>query len=53
MELKSTKQILITQLSAFGSNVLLTLKIINFEDVSLTNAIHFFVNENKKGEMIQ
>jgi hypothetical protein len=46
MELKSTKHIFTTQLSAFGSNVLLALKLINFEDVSLTNVIHFYVIKN-------
>jgi hypothetical protein len=30
-------------LNAFVSNILLTLKILNFENVSLTKVIHFYV----------
>jgi hypothetical protein len=41
--LKSTKHIFTSQLNAFGSNELLALKLINFEDVYLTNVIHFYV----------
>jgi len=33
----------ITDLSTFGSNVLLTLKIMNFENVALTKVVHIYV----------
>jgi hypothetical protein len=33
----------ITDLSTFGSNVLLNLKIMNFENVTLTKVVHIYV----------
>jgi hypothetical protein len=33
----------ITDLSAFGSNMLLTLKIMNFENVTSTKVVHIYV----------
>ncbi len=33
----------ITNLSTFGSNVFLTLKIMNFENVILTKVVHIYV----------
>jgi hypothetical protein len=36
---------LITHLSTFGSKVLLTLKIMNFENVLFTKVIHIYVIE--------
>jgi hypothetical protein len=35
----------ITHLSTFGSKVLLTLKIMNFESVALKNIVHIYVIE--------
>jgi hypothetical protein len=35
--------IFITHLSTFGSKVLLTLKIMNFENVTLTKIVHIYV----------
>jgi hypothetical protein len=37
------KIIFITNLSTFGSNVFLTLKIMNFENVALTKVVHIYV----------
>jgi hypothetical protein len=37
--------IFITDLSTFGSNMLLTLKIMDFENVALTKVIHIYVIE--------
>lgn len=42
-ELKLVKFMLTTYFSAFSSNLLLALKIMNFEDVSWTKVIHFWV----------
>ncbi len=39
------KIVYITNLSTFGSNVLLTLKIMNFENVALTKVIQIYVVE--------
>jgi hypothetical protein len=39
------KIVLITDLSTFGSKVLLTLKIMNFENVLLTKVVHVYVIE--------
>jgi hypothetical protein len=39
------KIIFITDLSTFGSNVFLTLKIMNFENVALTKFVHIYVIE--------
>jgi hypothetical protein len=36
----------ITNLSTFGSNVLLTLKIMDFENVALTKVVHIYVIEH-------
>jgi len=41
--LKLMKIIFITDLSTFGSNMPLTLKIMNFENVALTKVIHISV----------
>jgi hypothetical protein len=38
--------IFITHLNAFGSNVLLGLTIMNFEDVLLIKVIHFYMKKN-------
>jgi hypothetical protein len=35
----------ITHLSTFGSNVFLTLKIMDFESVALTKVVHIYVIE--------
>jgi hypothetical protein len=37
------KVIFVTNLSTFGSNVLLTLKIVDFENVALTKVVHIYV----------
>jgi hypothetical protein len=39
------KIVFITDLSTFGSNVLLTLKIMDFEKVALTKVVHIYVIE--------
>jgi hypothetical protein len=39
------KIVYITNLSTFGSNVLLTLKIMDFENVALTKVVHIHVIE--------
>jgi hypothetical protein len=39
------KIIYITNFSTFGSNVLLTLKIMEFENVALTKVVHIYVIE--------
>ncbi len=39
------KIVFITHLSTFGSKVFLTLKIIDFENVSLTKVVHVYVIE--------
>jgi len=41
--LKLMKINFIIDLSTFGSNVLLTLKIMNFENVTLTKVVHIYV----------
>jgi hypothetical protein len=41
--LESMKINFITDLSIIGSNVLLTLKIMNFENVALTKVVHIYV----------
>jgi hypothetical protein len=38
-----TKIVFITNLNTFGSNMLLTLKIIDFENVALTKVVHIYV----------
>jgi hypothetical protein len=43
--LELMKIVLITDLSTFGSKVLLTLKIMNFENVLLTKVVHVYVIE--------
>jgi hypothetical protein len=43
--LELMKIIFIINLKTFGSNVLLTLKIIDFENVVLTKVVHIFVVE--------
>jgi len=43
--LESMKIIFITDLNTFGSNVFLTLKIMNFENVALTKFVHIYVIE--------
>jgi hypothetical protein len=40
------KLFLINDLDTFSSNVFLTLKIINFEDVILTKVVHIYVIED-------
>jgi hypothetical protein len=37
--------IFVTHLNAFGSNMLLALKIMNFEDALLTKVIHFYMKK--------
>jgi hypothetical protein len=39
------KFVLITRLSTFGSKMLLTLKIMDFENVTLTKVVHIYVKE--------
>jgi hypothetical protein len=39
------KFVLITHLSTFGSKMLLTLKIMDFENVTLTKVVHIYVKE--------
>lgn len=43
MELKLVKFIFTAHLSTFGSNMLLTLKIMKFENEFLIKVIHFYV----------
>jgi hypothetical protein len=43
--LELMKIIFITHFSTFGSIVFLTLKIMDFENVSLTKVVHFYVIE--------
>jgi hypothetical protein len=43
--LELIKFIFITDFNTFGSNVFLTLKILNFENVALTKVIHIYVIE--------
>jgi hypothetical protein len=40
---------LITNLSTFGSNVLLTLKIMEFENVTLIEIVHVYMIEGMNG----
>jgi hypothetical protein len=44
-KLELMKIIFITHLSTFGSKVLLTLKIMKFENVYLTKVVHIYVVE--------
>jgi len=46
MEFKLVKFIFTTHLSTFGSNMLLTLKIMNFENDFIIKVIHFYVVKN-------
>jgi hypothetical protein len=41
--LELMKIIFITNLNTFGSNMFLTLKIMNFENVALTKVVHIYV----------
>jgi hypothetical protein len=41
--LELMKIVFITHFNTFGSKILLTLKIIDFENVALTKAIHIYV----------
>jgi hypothetical protein len=41
--IESMKVIFVTNLSTFGSNVLLTLKTMDFENVALTKIVHIHV----------
>jgi hypothetical protein len=41
--LEPMKVIFITHLSTFGSKVFLTLKFMNFENVTLTKVVHIYV----------
>ncbi len=43
--LESMKIVFITDLSTFGSKVLLIMKAINFENVHLTKIVHVYVIE--------
>jgi hypothetical protein len=43
--LELMKNVFITQLSTFGSKVILTLKIMDFENVALTKVVHIYVIE--------
>ncbi len=43
--LRLMKIVFITDLSTFGSKVLLTLKIMDFENVFLTKVVHVYVIE--------
>jgi hypothetical protein len=45
--LELMKIIYITHLSTFGSKVLLTLKIMDFESVALTKNVHIYVIEHR------
>lgn len=50
MRIKRAKQIEIGEIhfyNTFGFNVFLALKIMNFENVALTQIIHFYVIKNK------
>jgi hypothetical protein len=44
-ELELMKFVFITHLNTFGSKVLLTLKIMDFEIVALTKVVHIYVIE--------
>jgi hypothetical protein len=41
--LELMKVVFITQLNTFGSNVLLNLKFMDFENVTLTKVVHIYV----------
>jgi len=43
--LELMKNVFITHLSTFGSKVILTLKIMDFENVALTKVVHIYVIE--------
>jgi hypothetical protein len=43
--LEKMKIIFITNLNTFGSNMLLTLKIMDFQNMALTKVIHIYVIE--------
>jgi hypothetical protein len=43
--LELMKIVLITHLNIFGSKLLLTLKIMDFENVTLTKVVHIYVIE--------
>jgi len=43
--LEQMKIIFITNLNSFGSNMLLTLKIMDFENVALAKVVHIYVIE--------
>ncbi len=43
--LELMKIVYITNLSTFGSNVFLTLKIMDFENMALTKVVHIYVIE--------
>jgi hypothetical protein len=51
--LELIKIIFITNLSTFGSKVFLTLKIMDFENVSLTKVIHVYMIEGIQCIIIQ
>ncbi len=42
-ELELMKIVFITHLNTFGSKMFLTLKIMNFESVTLTKVVHIYV----------
>jgi hypothetical protein len=44
--LELIKKIKLTNLSTFGSNMLLTLKIMDLENVALTKVVHIYVMES-------
>jgi len=44
--LELIKIVFITHLNTFGSKVFLTLKIMNFENVTLTKVVHIYVIED-------
>ncbi len=47
--LELMKIIFITNLNTFGSKVLLTLKIMDFENVPLTKVVHVYVIDDMNG----
>jgi hypothetical protein len=46
-ELELMKFVFITHLSTFGSKMLLTLKIMDFENVALTKVIHIYICDRR------
>jgi hypothetical protein len=46
------KNVFVIDLKAFGSNMFLTLKIMNFENVALTKIVHVYVLKDMSAKYI-